>query len=277
VFAASGDEPCGGGAVFDRLRRLATREGRSLLFRLVRRGESSYFPLGLLFNLREDGRRVFAHPLSIVQPAPVESVDDQGCISAWTFILPPLLKGVPAIQLPPDALPGGDRLTDLEQLRQFMARGIGREPVGFVLLSHHRDGHLSFDDENRSWMWTELDREFPRGSVALLSACSLADATRPLALLQALNRNGVETMILSPYDVPADYGVALAVEFSRQVVKSRRDGATPTVAELFAAASTQTATTLAKTIGERAMGMASEFVLAGDGGRRLCAAAPANP
>lgn len=102
-------------------------------------------------------------------------------------------------------------------------------PVGLVLLAHHGGGDLWFTNRNDAWSWTELpdpndpfallrDLEVPRrfgeGSAAVLVACSPGDLKDPLSLITRLNENGIDTMIFSPFNIVADFGLRLAQQFA---------------------------------------------------------------
>jgi hypothetical protein len=280
-----------------------------LFVRLVDSAHRSLFvPLGLLFALEiedpETGTATpaFLEPPTLRQPLPTESFREPAqCIGRWSYLLPERLAGYPAaIELPESLARHPDTTRELAGLSDFLeevqegdeswrapgtrARGCfgetrpaGEAGVGLVLLAHHQHGVLYVFDpadlasEPELWLWTELRGAcFPRGSVALLSACSTGDLSGSTELVTALNEAGFETIILSPFEVPTRFGAHLAVAFSELVVEHRSCGGDALVAELFEVALDETVKALAPELGHRARGMALQFLIAGKGGPRLC-------
>jgi hypothetical protein len=121
-----------------------------------------------------------------------------------------------------------------------------------------------------------IERDFPSGTVALLSACSAGDPTGDnSAILRKLNARGVDAMIVSPFPVHAGYGTELAKHFASFVRSARAENKTPTLAELFHAAATHAAASASNLPSASGGGpdfsdMHLEFVIAGDQDMRLC-------
>jgi hypothetical protein len=289
LFPPHDDGRCGGWAALESLRQLASRRGQSLFVRVVDPYNRSLFvPLRLLFKLEANaGRRaeggggpIFAEPPTLRQPLPVESYGDPGrCVGSWSFLLPQKLHGyLTDIELPP-GLAEPALLRDLDDLRDLIETWADAEPapddpaVGLVILAHHAGGALSTDDPDEPWLWTEFgNARVPRGSVALLSACATGDPTRSRELVSTLSHAGFDTIILSPFDVHTPFGVRLATSFSRRVNDALTARGRPRVADLYVDALAETVTSFELELGERAHGMALEFLLGGHGELRLCGA-----
>lgn len=88
-------------------------------------------------------------------------------------------------------------------------------------------------------------------------------------ILEKLNRNGMDAMIVSPFPVRADYGIRLARNMVSVIHAERLAGHTPTVAELFKAATKRTAEDFAK-LKIKLNEMSLEFLILGDYNMRLC-------
>ena len=143
---------------------------------------------------------------------------------------------------------------------------------GIILLAHHADGNLWFGEKD-TLIQEDFQRKFRRGSIALISACAVGGGSGDLAykLIETLNNRNIDTMIVSPFPVPADFGTALALNFVRSIDTARRANQTPTVTELFAAALSKTAEDIKENHGRNFNDIGLEFVFLGDPNIRLCA------
>ncbi|WP_462388396.1 hypothetical protein [Acidovorax sp. Q11] len=241
-----------------------------------------YIPLGLLSARSE--QPFLNKPFVTVQPLPRERFHGgKVCIDPWTLGIPSVLKGLDdkveaelknfsAGEQEPLSRFGfartiqalGERLNKSTAARESRAEGI-------VVLSHHADGQLWFDDVPARLDSESLRRPFRPGSIALLSACS-AGGSGALAfkLIDKLNRLNVDSMIVTPFPVNADFGTLLALNFIRQVRAAHDNNQTPTIADLYVQAWEATAAWFKKQ-GKDFYEMGLEFVLLGDPSIRLCA------
>lgn len=311
IFPRRDSRPCGGVAALEALRRLASQPGRSLYVRVVDAYSRTLFvPLGLLFTLEEDaagGGRVFASPPLLRQPLPVESYGETDrCVGSWYYLLPPRLHDYNAAIAPPAGVAGPALLQNLDGLQELVDEWwlAGPEPeapaVGLVILAHHGGGDLNTDDPDEIWPASELGAywdgrwegaRFPRGSVALLSACATGDPLKSRELVIALADAGFDTVILSPFDVHTPFGVYLATSFSRRVAAAMATPDRPRIVDLLAAALDDAVDgVVADKLGQETLfldpdartraraeytehykDMALEFLVAGHGEPRLCA------
>jgi tripartite-type tricarboxylate transporter receptor subunit TctC len=240
--------------------------------------ESVYLPLGLLAARGKN--RVLSQPVTIVQPLPRERyVSARTCIDPWTFGIPQKLSGVGDVDMigvapgkPADAEAHWLRtLPDLAAwLAPSEAENVPRKPEGFLLLAHHAEGNLWFDSEANRIVREQVSRKFSPGSVAVLSACSVANpAGDNRAILDKLNRNGMDAMIVSPFPVRTDYGIRLARNMISVIHDERWSGRTPTLAQIFKAAADRTVADFAK-YSVKLDEMRLEFLILGDYNMRLC-------
>jgi hypothetical protein len=139
---------------------------------------------------------------------------------------------------------------------------------GLVLLAHHDEFGVFFKNIDGRVGTPGLRHSFPRGSIAILAACVTAKPSSGMALLNRLNDKGVDAMIVSPFNVRLDYGSRMALEFAKVVRQHRADQHTPTLAEMFAEATTNTMTFFEQN--PRLAEMALEFILVGNPYVRLC-------
>lgn len=282
LFPRRDDESCGGAAALAALESLARSSNRSLYARLIDiDNRALYMPLGLLFapldSSAEGGADGFRHAISLRQPLPRQSFSpSRGCVGEWSFVLPAKLHGYDSrVELPPRLDNAEGTLRELDELRDLLSPygSFHGEPAsGIVILAHHVDGSLSFDDPADPWLWTELEAEFPPGSVALLSVCSAGDLSRSRALVEALNDANFDAIILSPFEVYTPFGVELALRFSERIAEHLEREDAPRVVDVYRRALADTVQALEPELGSRARGMARELVFAGDETLRLCGA-----
>jgi hypothetical protein len=155
------------------------------------------------------------------------------------------------------------------------------EPEGLLLLAHHDNGDVWFEHSQRDRgevvTFNEIRHPFPRGSAAILAACSvgnLREESNRLGLVNKLNTAGVDAAIVSPFEVPVELGLSFALHFLDQVVgsysgmESKQIRIGPTLSELFA----RTIEALNQDPRMRLLKSDArfEFLLAGNGSLRLC-------
>ena len=166
----------------------------------------------------------------------------------------------------------GKLYRDVTELRNWLGGQTSGSstPEGFLLLSHHARGYLWFEEKGQRIAEEHVKREFAPGSVAFLSACTVANPegdNRPL--LKTLNDKGIDAMIVSPFPVRANYGSLLAKNVIAVIRSKRAAGDTATLGDIFATAAGLTARELAQD-NAKVDEMALEFVLLGDHNIRLC-------
>lgn len=255
-------------------------------------GEMRYVPLALL--AANAPVRVLPGRVTVVQPLLGAKRAARGaCFDAWNLAIPRLLDKV----LGDDAeLLGrndwrvqGERLTwyeDNSALLRFLSTSVSKGTSGeaLVLLAHHGEGTLTFSASARPdrILNEEVKREFGRGSIAVLAACSTTGVSRASrAFLQTLVRRGVEAFVVSPFQVHASFGTHLAVSFVEEANEARRHGETRRLSDLHERALARVIERFARRAGykDKALefqiigykDMALEFQIIGDHELRLCA------
>ncbi len=242
-----------------------------------------YVPLGLL-SARTDNP-FFTKSFVTVQPLPRERFyGGKVCVDPWTLGVPVGLQGLTTQQVveqlknftlssqPPSRFGLARTIETLGSQLNKSATAKASRSEGIVVLSHHSNGQLWFGDMLKSLDSGDIVREFAPGSVALLSACSMAgDGPFAHKLIHRLNTLNVDTMIVSPFPVNADFGTLLALNFIREVSDAYSNKQTPTIAELYLLAWKSTADQLFDLRNRNFHEMGLEFVLLGDPNVRLCA------
>jgi hypothetical protein len=241
--------------------------------------ESVYLPLGLL--AARGSNRVLSKPITVVQPLPRERYfSGKTCIDPWTFAIPEELSGVKGSINFPQAGTGTSQgwreqlVRTLAALKDYLgetqAAARPTKGEGFLLLAHHDEGNLYFVKPEDRIIRENVKRDFAPGSIAILSACSLGSPQGDnRAILEKLNRNGVDALIVSPFPIRADYGKQLSLEFASVIRDQRAARNTPTLAELFDEAAKRTMQYFQREA-VKFDEMALEFLIAGDHSLRLC-------
>jgi hypothetical protein len=255
------------------LSQLVTRSDRPIVFaRLVDvTGTNMFLPLGLL---RLTSGRLLGETVTATQPLPKSETYSAGshCVGGWTMVLPENLgAGVDTSYLTPVRTPIPGRVSRWADFASY----VGSQPAdsskgeGFLLLAHHADGQLWFVQGPDSMLSEEISRRYPRGSVAVLSACALGDpaAHREAPLLGKLNGLGIEAAIVSPFEIQGTVGARFAFQFANEVQKAREQSESVDLTSLFRRA--MAAVRADRTV-ENERDAVYEFVLAGNGGLRLC-------
>ena len=268
-FGRQGDDAM---AALQRIVREAKRDPLILVRITSSQGKLVYLPLSLL-SVKDgplSGRRI-----SVVHPSPEpSSALLPSCVNPWTFAVPRILDQHQGdVILEPDgSWISSHRQPTLGDLRTYF--GEQKPPVkpspngeGLLLLAHQAKGNLWFEREADRIGTTALKRQFPPGSVAILSACSAASPDGDNdAWLNRMSSQGIHTIFASPFPVPLEYGVQLTRRFIHAVRLAQEKHETPTVASLFTKASDEAADNL-KVVSKD---IRHEFVLIGDHDIRLC-------
>lgn len=269
------------GEAYDAFRDLvSSAKERPLVFVRMRneRGRAVYLPIGIL--AAKSRNPILPKPLVVVQPLPRERYPaTRSCIDPWALGVPERLEGLAGGDLEafrPSSSSWITCLRDLASLRGFLASSSpldpGAKPEGVVLLAHHSDGNIWFDKRETRIIPEQVSRLFPPGSIALLSACSVGDTKGDnAAILEKLNRNGVDAMIISPFPVKAEYGTRFALSFIEVLEEARKKSARASLAELFVQASEKTTSHFREHRGWNMEDTALEFMIAGDFRIALCA------
>ncbi len=262
-------------------RVLQTHRRLTLLARIISvDNEPIYLPLGLL--AASSATPVLAKPLTVIQPLVRERyVHRSTCIEPWTFTIPRQLKGVRGIDLAGIERPerGWSRWLDtLPSLVNYLTgAGVvstGKQGEGLLLLAHHDSGVLWFNDSGQRAKIEDFRRTFKPGSAAILAACSTLGVKPENRLIaKELNTMGMDALIVSPFQVLADYGAQFAVDFAATVERNRVGNQQPTIVELFEQATQRTAEVY-RDAGKSLDEMALEFMVLGDHNLKLCAPNP---
>jgi hypothetical protein len=88
--------------------------------------------------------------------------------------------------------------------------------------------------------------------------------------LQRFNDQGIDAIIASPFPVPLDYGVGLAAAFTSLIGDEKQAHHSPTLTELFVAATERTAKSLKAAGAGSLEEMGLEYVVLGDQNLKLC-------
>jgi len=246
-------------------------------------GKTLPIPLGLLGL---SGNRLLGNVAHVTQPLPTERPVAAGsCISDFNTLVPTTLGlGEDDCEradldelLRPIEPPASSFISDFAGMQSFFSDATPRSAAqGFLLLAHHADGFVSLSPGfSPALLAEEMTRRYGEGSAAVLIGCAvggLSPLNRSLPLVSALNDNGVDAMIFSPFSVNAELGSRLAIHFSAALEQARRSREQLSLFELYtrALAATREDPTVQPFLGELA-----EFSLAGRGDLKLCPAPPA--
>jgi hypothetical protein len=233
-------------------------------------GNPVYLPLGILSA--NSSNRILEKRIILVQPLPRERYPaGKVSVQTWTFNVP---SNLPELDDPTN--------TELKQLQDnppyhrdianvkkyFEAASpvtLDAIPEGMILLSHQAGGNLWFTNAADRIIIEKIKRQFPAGSVAILSACSVAASDENNQnILTTLNTNGIDAMIISPFPVDAEYGAVFAIQFVLAIEKAKKNSQGFTVSDFFSIASAETAKYFKKKQGINFEDMDLEFIIAGD-------------
>lgn len=240
-----------------------------ILVRLVDENNSLQFiPLSLVGAL-------FERPIEVVFPLPLEDYRDQpACIRHWTLAIPTDMDG-PSSGIPRKDLQAADdwwlhgRGDSLNELRRYLSDSSTMEGEGLVLLAHHSGGRIYYRHDDRRLQYYDITRRFGPGSAAVLAICSAGGIREAdMKLLRRLNRLGIQSFIMSPFEIHADYGQALAVEFASAVRRAKQSGGGQSIAEILEDAKRRTVSRLVDKGDFSGMGL--EMIIAGNHTLTLC-------
>jgi len=248
------------------------KDKRSIVFARMRNedGNPVYLPLGLL--AANSSSRILDKRIILVQPLPRERYPaETHPVHTWTFNVP---NKLPELEDPTNTALGQLQQKppyrrDIAAVRTYFEEIVspasGASPEGVILLSHQAGGNLWFTNDADRITTEKIKRQFPAGSVAILSACSAAASEgNNQAILERLNSNGIDAMVISPFPVDAEYGAMLAIQFVQAIENAKKNSQAFSVAELFSIASEQTAKHFKEKQKINFEDMDLEFLIAGD-------------
>jgi hypothetical protein len=240
---------------------------------------SVFVPLGILGAEGEGA--VLKQPITVIQPLPRERYSSKSsCVDEWTFGMPSKLR-FGRLPAPEDDLSNfwppnksaKNRISNLEDLRSYLSNTAPADDQagqGFLLLAHHGNGHLWFEEEAQRVVVENVKRNFPSGSVGVFAACSVATVSYDAGFVQRLNERGIDTLIASPFPVPAEFGVVLAAEFPQAVETVRSRSGKPTMSDLFDVAIARAITRVEGENKRNYKEMSVEYVLLGNPYTSIC-------
>jgi hypothetical protein len=244
-----------------------------------------YVPLNLISAA--GNTEGLAAPITVVQPLQTERYEAPYCIGKWALGLSKDTKDLdPNLKAKFDALSaqpavGETWIRNAAELKAYFrgtpdpaAASAPATPVsaeGLLLLAHHDEFGIFFDDINGRVVAQGLRHSYQPGSIAVLAACGTARPNTGMDILNGLNDSGVDAMIVSPFNVRLDYGSQMAFEFAKVVRDNRLNNLSPTLAALFVQATEATNQFFKDQNGNaRLEDMAREFILVGNPYLRLC-------
>nr|WP_247370466.1 branched-chain amino acid ABC transporter substrate-binding protein [Bradyrhizobium sp. CW10] len=275
-------------AAREALRKVATTQNAPVVVvRMVdENNRKLYVPLNLISAA--GNTEGLAMPITVVQPLQTERYEAPNCIGSWAFGLSKDTRDLdPNFNDEFDALAAAQPATETwirnaADLKAYfkeappppatsgLATSVPAE--GLVLLAHHDEFGVFFDNINGRVVTQGLRHTFPPGSIAVLAACVTAKPNSGMNILNGLNDSGIDAMIVSPFNVRLDYGSRMALEFAKVVRNNRQNRQTPTLATMFAEATAATRKFIKKdNSNARLEDMALEFILVGNPYLRLCA------
>jgi hypothetical protein len=143
------------------------------------------------------------------------------------------------------------------------------KPTLVVILSHHADGGLYFDDDKDPWIPSMRARIFGDGSAVVMAACSSgALSQKHTDVIDDLNDAGMDAAVLAPFDIPTRAGVLFAGAFAHNVVRVRNARGNALLSDVFEEAKDDALRNAANDY--RVRSAIDEFFLAGNGALRLC-------
>jgi len=232
-----------------------------------------YIPLSLLAS---KDANILSQRISVIHPLPRERYEGANvCVDRWSLGVPQKIDGLPdTISLTPSErmsrYPTVPELVRFLDTKASSSLAAGRSEA-LVLLAHQGEGNLWFTDNGTGERVIPEDyqRQYPPGSLALLSACSAVNPKDDNELVvKLLNDHGIDVVVGSPFPVEVSYGVELTRSFIRAADEAYSRKSTPTVVELFNTA----AAIAAEELKDKAefKEKVLEFVIVGDHELRLC-------
>jgi branched-chain amino acid transport system substrate-binding protein len=288
VFGTSAAEQPKADAARGALRKLAGSQDRPVVvIRMVNENNRKFYvPFNLISAAgNTDG---LPGPVTVVQPLQIERYEAPTCIGNWAFALSKDTRDLDAnIKKELDALEkerpatGEIWVRNAAELKTyFQASPPSTAPAspvpaeGLLLLAHHDQFGIFFDDVNGRVVARGLRHTYSPGSIAVLAACGTAKPDSGMDTLNGLNDDGIDAMIVSPFNVRIDYGSRMALEFAKVVRDNRLNGRSPTLAEMFSQATAATFRFFKDpknhNSNARLEDMGLEFILAGNPYLRMC-------
>jgi len=258
------------------LEQLTARVGNAptILMRFTdREGNTRPLPFGLL----KLGPKLLGDASTILQPLPIPRYDaDSVCISNWKNFIPSSLGGddiVPDNYLQIKDSPTFPVLRKWSQLRDYLneTNHPTSQGEGLLLVAHHGAGFIRFEPTSSDFFYAnDIKHDYAPGSVAVIGACSTAALTplnKDLPFVTALNKHGIDAMIVAPFEVSAPLASRFAIHFFESVAAAREKHETPNLSELFEMArlATRRELSMAPFLDELA-----EFSLLGNANIKLC-------
>jgi len=242
-------------------------------------GTTSFIPFGLI--AARGNSPVVSKRFTVVQPLPQVRQMTTNCVDAWNLARPKLLQGVGGEALKQLATTAGTILPesfhvlpDHPSLTKYL---LGKDTIGpehgegLILLAHHDKGYLRYNDTDRPARIAKeyIERQFQPGSVAVIAACTtVGNADETSGIVNRLVSQKVDTLIVSPFAVDAQFGTHFALEFEKQVVAERARKRGTSIRTLFEQATANVTAAFEDQSLHR--DMALEFMLVGDADLRLC-------
>jgi hypothetical protein len=233
------------------------------------KGKPVYLPLGILAAKSKNS--YLPKRIILVQPLPREHYPGGAHpVKTWTYNIPVKLADSPMSNndLSQLKIPYSSN-REISKVRDFFKEDIPPDPKanpeGIILLAHQAGGNLWFNIHTDRITTAHMKREFPPGSVAIISACSAATSEgNNQAILEKLNKNMIDAMIVSPFPVEANYGAMLAINFVEAIKEAKGGSKGLSLAELFNIASKKTANHFKTKAEINFEDMDLEFLIAGD-------------
>lgn len=246
-----------------------------------------------------------------VQPLTYRRSSSTVCINHWTLIRPPETDGVNPDGGAAAPNPTSERLwldapvTSIAGMRAYFAAqpALGAQiptatapntvtntvnsiaagpPVqkvtvntnaeGVILLAHHGENGISFENERDVLSVSDIRRTFPPGSAAILAACSVTNPTSNDHLVTRLNRRQFDAIVASPFPVDTEYAEDLVHRLIDVLDAAYKQNEPLTLTEIFHRAVASAAPASAPDDPDRAVYRQEglEFVIAGDPSLRIC-------
>jgi len=256
--------------------------------RVLVRIEDRDGPMATPFGLLGAGgtNSVLRAPIRTVVPLPREDYSmPSRCIAGIAVAVPRQLEGasVPVPSRWDGEASWLNRDDDTHApLRRFLnaelaapqpVRPVFRIGEALILAAHHGRGEIHYRAaETPPIMAETIGKRFGPGSMAFLGVCQAAGfGAIDRQLADQLNQLGVDTIVMSPFTLDANYGKALAIAFAEAVVAARSAGRSPDVETLLAEAVDSAPTLLEPEFTKRHESMQHELLIGGDYELRLCA------
>jgi hypothetical protein len=210
-------------------------------------GKSIYIPFGLL----NSHPRVF-NKFTVSYALPTVRATNGQCLDNWAIAYPKVLSGHESYlrwDKNMDFPVGKSVLLDnMNSLKCYFKdesaidcpntiKTSSEKPEALVLLAHQSKGLIWYSADEPKMNRIPLDtepRKFAPGSVAFLSACSVADSSDNAdVLLNRLNKFGMDAIVASPFPVDEEFGVLLSRSLIKAAAESYKPGSTQSVYGLF--------------------------------------------